>query len=284
VPSDGEFGKRGWTQYVGERLGGLALVAGTSGEPPTSAWAQFPDYERFREFYRVYDRIERTNFWVGAKESPPAGGAPRWECVGPVTYQGHAAIQRDIANVRAALDGTPVEEAFMPVAAPCSVEANRVNRYYPTEEAFLFAVADALRVEYQAIVDAGLLLQVDDAWLPMRYSRMGANPSLTDYYRWADVRVAALNHALQGIPSDRVRYHICWGSQNVPHMADISLRDMLPLLFNVRAGAYAIEAANPRHAHEWQVWETAKLPKNNMIIPENNGMFWFRQILPRTSC
>ena len=257
VVSDGEYGKRGWTQYVADRLEGLEFQEIASREGPQ---AQGRDRERFAEFYATYNRIEQTMWMPGEAQRPSRPGRFGWACTGPIRYKGHDALSRDIANFKAALRDADAEEAFMPVVAPCSVETSRPNRHYETSEAFLFAVADALREEYRAIVDAGFILQVDDAWLPMKYSMMVPDGTLEDYQRWARVRVDALNAALAGIPEDRVRYHICWGSQNVPHMQDVPLEDVAELVLSVRAGAYAVEAANLRHQHEWKVWEDVKLP------------------------
>ena len=153
------------------------------------------------------------------------------------------------------------------MAAPCSVEASRANNYYRTEEEYLFAIADALKEEYRAIVAAGLLLQVDDAWLPAQYARMLPQASMADYRRYVHLTIEALNHALEGIPEDRVRYHICWGSQNVPHIWDVPLADIIDLVLRVKAQAYAIEAANPRHEHEWEVWQHTTLPDGKILIP-----------------
>ena len=270
IPSDGEFGKRGWTQYVGERLGGLEFRPFGANQPALAIAG--PDRTRFRGFYERYDRIER-NVWLPPTPSDPdsLGGIPDvpggFVCTGPVTYQGKAAIARDIANFQAALRGVTVEEAFLPVVAPCSVEVGRRNEYYPTEEAYLYAIADALREEYQAIIDAGLLLQVDDALLPMQWARMLPNIDTAAFRSFVQVRIEALNHALAGIPPERVRYHICWGSQNVPHISDVPLRDIVDLILQVNAGAYSIEAANPRHEHEWTVWEDTKLPDGKLLIP-----------------
>ena len=270
VVSDGEYGKRGWTQYVRERLGGLELRELTPGEraaPPNSRIRR-----DFPEFWQAYTAFE-NDIWL-----PPAQGggtavatAPAvptaWVCSGPITYQGQAAVQRDIANFKAALAGVQVEEAFMPCVAPCSVEVGRANQYYATEEEYLYAIAEALREEYLAIIDAGFILQVDDALLPMYWDRMAPAGTMTEFQRWGAVRQEALNHALRGIPPERVRYHICWGSQNAPHTTDVPLRDMVDLVLQVHAQAYAIEAANPRHEHEWQVWEDVKLPDGKILIP-----------------
>jgi 5-methyltetrahydropteroyltriglutamate--homocysteine methyltransferase len=272
IVSDGEFGKRGWSQYVAERLGGLEPeVRPEQDRSPNRG----PDEGKFSDFWNRYRRLE-TVAWLpqpafsralDARELDGQTSQVGWVCNGPVTYKGHAAVARDIVNFKAALDGVTVEEAFMPVVAPCSVEATRTNRYYASDEEYVYAVADALKEEYNAIVDAGLLLQIDDAWLPMSYSRLLAAGRESEYPKWAGVRVDALNTALKGIPPEKVRYHICWGSQNAPHTDDAPLREVLPLVLAVNASAYLIESANARHEHEWKVWEDVKLPEGKTLIP-----------------
>ncbi len=256
IVSDGEFGKSAsWSRYVMERLTGFEQRSGT-GLDPGEVVTHGRDREQFAAFYAEYDK---TQGFTGAKGN--------WACVGPVGYTGHSSIQRDIANFKAALEGVAVEEAFIPAVAPASVVPDVKNEYYPGTRDFIFAVAGALRDEYRAIVDAGFLLQVDDAHLPIMYERMVPPATPSDYRAWAEVRVDALNHALDGIPEDRVRYHICWGSWNAPHTADVPLKEIVDLILRVRAGAYAIEAANPRHEHEWRVWETVRLPAGKVLIP-----------------
>jgi 5-methyltetrahydropteroyltriglutamate--homocysteine methyltransferase len=268
VPSDGEFGKRGWTSYVAERLGGLESTMGAYGNLITGMAGT--QHERFQGFYQVYNRIERT-VWLPGNEAGTLGPADvpasSWRCTGLITYTGGEAIQRDIANFTAALQHVQVEEACLPVAAPCSVEASRANNYYPTEEAYLFAIADALKEEYHAIVDAGFLLQVDDAWMPAQYARMQPQASMADYRKYVSMTIEALNYALEGIPEERVRYHICWGSQNVLHTWDVPLADIVDMILRVKAQAYSIEAANPRHEHEWEVWQHTTLPDGKILIP-----------------
>jgi 5-methyltetrahydropteroyltriglutamate--homocysteine methyltransferase len=266
VPSDGEFGKRGWTSYVSERLGGLESYASPySGIINSLAGAEF---DRYKGFYATYNRFERTLWLPGDDETQPEE-APSlgWRCTGPITYTGSEAIKRDIANLKAALEGLGVEEAFLPVAAPCSVEATRANNYYAREEDYLFALADALHEEYRAIIDAGFLLQVDDAFMPAVYPRMMQTKTLREYRDYVNLTIDALNHALEGIPEDRVRYHICWGSQNVPHTWDVPLDMIVDLVLRVKAQAYSIEAGNPRHEHEWEVWQKTKLPDGKILIP-----------------
>jgi 5-methyltetrahydropteroyltriglutamate--homocysteine methyltransferase len=264
VISDGEYGKNGWIQYVTERLKGLVPVPGN----PYRNEGRWPEPERFGDFYREHVRWEPMQWIPEAPSKADYQGTTRsmlYACNGPLAYKPEP-LERDIANFKDALKGVGVEEAFMPVVAPCSVEA-LANNYYPTQEDFLFAVADALAVEYRMIVEAGFVLQVDDAILPMQAFLLMRGKSMEEYHRWAEPRIEALNHALKGIPEERVRYHICWGSQNIPHTTDPALRDIVDLVLKVNAQAYSIEAANPRHEHEWKVWEDVKLPAGKILIP-----------------
>ena len=258
VVSDGEFGKSiSWSQYALERLSGFERRPVKPGAHP---FARGADRARFPEFYAELD----------AASGPPAtAGATSDEavCVAPIAYTGQAEIQRDIANFKAALKAAGRVEGFLPVAAPASVIPDRRNEYYTSDADCLHAIADAMRVEYRAIIDAGLLLQLDDARLAVTYDRMVPPANFDDYRRWVALHLEALNHALQGIPEDRVRYHVCWGSWPGPHASDVALRDIVDLILGVRAGAYLIEAANPRHEHEWRVWEEVKLPQGKVLVP-----------------
>jgi 5-methyltetrahydropteroyltriglutamate--homocysteine methyltransferase len=249
IVSDGEYGKlRSWSFYVLDRLEGVEEreVAAPAGGGR--------DRGLFPEFYAEYFPTQRL---------PKRGTVVT---VGPIRYKGHAALQKDIARFKAALAGVDVE-GFMPVVAPASAVPLFRNEFYNSEEEALFALAGALREEYKAIVDAGLTVQVDDAFLPYMWDLAFAGRGLDEYRRWASVRVDALNHALEGLPQEKVRYHICWGSFNTPHVSDIPLRDIVDLVLRVKAGAYCIEMGNPRHAHEWRVWETAKLPEGRKLVP-----------------
>ncbi|HEV7663102.1 MAG TPA: cobalamin-independent methionine synthase II family protein [Chloroflexota bacterium] len=249
IPSDGEFGKSSWATYILERVSGFEI---RREQLQPLVWLG-RDRERFPEFF--------------AQEMPNASkGAPTEVCVGPITYTGGAAMQRDIRNFTAALAEVDVEEAFLPVVAPASTAYNGINEYYASEREYVYAIADALRTEYHAIVDAGLLVQVDDAVLANMYDHL-VQTSPQHYRQWAQLRVDALNHALEGIPEDRVRYHVCFGSWHVPHVADAPLEELVDLILQVKAGAYSIEAANPRHEHEWRVWEGKKLPPGRILIP-----------------
>jgi 5-methyltetrahydropteroyltriglutamate--homocysteine methyltransferase len=200
------------------------------------------------------------------EEGAPQARSKLWFCTGPITYDS-TAVERDIARLRRALEGAEVADAFLPVVAPASVYWLR-NEHYATEEELVYAVADALHDEYRAIVDAGFLLQVDDAVLMHEYdSILSLGGSVDDYRRWASLRVDALNHALDGIPEDRVRYHVCFGSWHGPHVFDPPLADVIDLVLSVRARYYLIEQASPRHEHEWRLWEDVALPDDRVLVP-----------------
>jgi 5-methyltetrahydropteroyltriglutamate--homocysteine methyltransferase len=253
VVSDGEFGKTiSWSQYALERLSGFERRPLQAGANP---FARGADRAKFAEFYAELD----------ARDAP----ATQWEavCVGPIAYTGQAALKRDIDNFKAALAAAPATEAFLPVAAPASVIPDRRNEYYADDEACLAAIAEAMRKEYRMIVEAGFLVQLDDARTAVTYDRMVPPASFADYRRWVARHVEVLNHALEGIPEERVRYHVCWGSWPGPHTTDVPLKDIVDLILKVRAGAYVIEGANPRHEHEWKVWQGATLPAGKVLVP-----------------
>ncbi|HVD75284.1 MAG TPA: cobalamin-independent methionine synthase II family protein [Xanthobacteraceae bacterium] len=253
VVSDGEFGKAiSWNQYVVERLSGFELRAIPPGFRPGTPGA---DRTRFKEFYAELDVRE------------PMANAKMVACVGPVKYIGQEILRRDIDNFKAALKGVKVVEAFMPVVAPSSVLPDRKDEYYKGEEEWLSAVTAAMRTEYRMIVDAGFILQIDDARAATAFDRMVPPGTFEEYRRWLAKFVESLNHALEGIPEDRVRYHVCWGSWPGPHVSDVALKDIVDLILKVRAGAYVIESANPRHEHEWQVWKNVRLPEGKVLIP-----------------
>lgn len=252
VVSDGEFGKSSWL-YLQKRVSGVEIRMSPRRSP---GFLGTEREERFAEFYDANAPLD--------KRGQPF---PRLVCMGPIkhTDAGRAEMQRDIGNFKAALAHVKVEEAFLPVVAPCSLWADYENEYYKSEEEFLFAVADALHEEYKAITDAGLLVQVDDAILTNLYDQVRSQGR--DYRKWVEMNIAALNHGLRGIPEERVRYHLCWGSWPGPHTSDVPLRDIVDLLLTVKAQAYAIEAANPRHEHEWTVWQDVKLPAGKILLP-----------------
>jgi 5-methyltetrahydropteroyltriglutamate--homocysteine methyltransferase len=253
VVSDGEFGKSiSWSQYVLERLSGFERRPTQPGHNPFQRGA---DRQRFAEFYAELD----------AREEP----ATRMDavCVGPIAYTGQAELARDIANFKAALRGVKVEEAFLPVAAPASVIPDRKNEYYKSDEECLVAIGEAMRTEYKTIVEAGFLLQLDDARAAVTYDRMVPPNSFAAYRKWVDMHMDVLNHAIAGLPPDRMRYHVCWGSWPGPHTTDVPLKDIVDLILKVNVGAYVIEGANPRHEHEWKVWKDVKLPEGKVLIP-----------------
>jgi 5-methyltetrahydropteroyltriglutamate--homocysteine methyltransferase len=254
IVNDGEFGKSHWYRYAIERLSGVDTRPAKSGVKPALFAGR--DRERFPEFYAEYDK------------TMPYGG-PILETVvsEPIAYRGQAILRRDIGNLKQALAGVKVVSGFLPVVAPASLLPEFKDEYYGSEEKCVFAIAEALREEYQGIVDAGLILQIDDAWLVGIYDRMVPPATPADYRKWVGMCTDALNHALRDIPEDRTRYHICWGSWNGPHTADVPLKDIVDLLLKLRVGGYSIEMANPRHEHEWRIWEEVKLPPGRVLLP-----------------
>src|SRR6266702_4671708 len=253
VVSDGEFGKSiSWSQYVLERLSGFGPRPVKPGANP---FTRGVDRERFAEFYAELDAREGVATTVEAV------------CVGPIAYTGEAELKRDIANFKAALKDGDVAEAFLPVAAPASVIPDRKNEYYKSEEGLIRAIGAAMRTEYRMIIDAGFVLQLDDARAAVTYDRMVPPASFSDYRKWLALHVEVLNHAIEGLPPDRMRYHVCWGSWPGPHTTDVPLEDIVDLILRVNVGAYVIEGANPRHEHEWQVWRNVKLPAGALLIP-----------------
>jgi len=250
VIDDGEFGKPGFMHYVNQRLSGFEPIRGAA---PASPFAASRDYRSFPEYY-------------AAQPASPAKMAPHLECTGPISYKGQRLLAADIANLKAAAADAKVEEAFMPAVSPSNVEEWQRNRYYRTDEEFVFAIAEAMREEYKAIVDAGLVLQIDDPRLVTRYN-VTPEASVADCRAWAAVRVEALNHALRGLPRSRIRFHTCYGINIGPRVHDMELKDVVDLILKVNAGAYSFEAANPRHEHEWTVWKDVKLPDGALLIP-----------------
>jgi 5-methyltetrahydropteroyltriglutamate--homocysteine methyltransferase len=224
------------------------------------------DREEFADFYK-WATERGTLFFLPGNQMRTVRN--HYVCTGPIKYAGQAALQREISLLKSAANSTAVskEDLFLTSTAPASLEVYRSNEYYSREEDFLYALAEALREEYLAIVDAGIILQVDDAWLPALWDRIGIGMGLEAFLRRCQVRVEALNHALRGIPEDRVRYHFCWGSWHGPHAYDLELKHLVPVLLSVRAQAYLIEGANARHEHEYAVWETVKLPKGKILVP-----------------
>jgi len=264
IVSDGEFSKgANWAFYVHKRLTGITIRQATADEmqDPMASMGGGRDREAFPEFYAEYDIASGLGKRLGN----------RVVVNGPVSYSGQKLVGRDIANLKAGIakvkDKHPSLAGFLPVVAPASAFPGAKIEHYKDEESCLAALADALHEEYKAVIDAGLYVQVDDAFLPYMFERMVPPMSAADYRRWASLRVEALNRALRGIPEERSRYHICWGSWNGPHAFDVPLKDIIDLVLSVNVGHYSFEAANPRHAHEWRVWETVKLKPGKVLIP-----------------
>jgi 5-methyltetrahydropteroyltriglutamate--homocysteine methyltransferase len=253
VVSDGEFGKSiSWSQYVLDRLSGFER---RPFKPGANVFQRGADRTRFAEFYAELDARE--------------GVATNMDsvCVGPITYTGQEELKRDIDNFKAALKSVNVAEAFMPVAAPASVIPDRKNEYYKSEEELIRAIGAAMRTEYKMIVDAGFILQLDDARAATTYDRMVPPASFEEYRKWVALHMEVLNDAIQGLPPERIRYHVCWGSWPGPHVSDVPLKDIADLILSVKVGAYVIEGANPRHEHEWVVWKDVKMPEGRLLIP-----------------
>ncbi|MGD0136887.1 MAG: cobalamin-independent methionine synthase II family protein [Bryobacteraceae bacterium] len=256
IISDGELGKTGFGfAYYGRRLAGLGTRKVQPGE---TGWMGGNTGERleFAEFYKDLN-FERL--------LPPE----RTICNGPISYIGQQEVANDIAHFKRALAeaGARAEETFLCVLAPGWLEHFFHDEYYLNDEKYLFALADAMKHEYKAVVDAGFILQLDDPALPDTYDMIVPTPTIAEYRKFAEVRIDALNHALQGLPEDRVRYHICWGSWHGPHTHDLPLKHLVDLMLKVKAGAYSVEAANARHEHEWKVWKDVKLPDGKILIP-----------------
>jgi 5-methyltetrahydropteroyltriglutamate--homocysteine methyltransferase len=249
VVNDGEWGKSSWANYVLDRMTGFEPT------PNKLYEAVWLGRDRFR-----FSEFMEAEFPRGAK------GVPGHTCTGPIQYKGYDSIRRNIRDVKAALNGANVMEGFLTAVAPGSTGYDAENEFYSTEHDYVFAIAEALREEYLEIYNAGLVLQIDDAVLANMYDELTQDDPKR-YYEWAELRVAALNHALRGIPQNRIRYHICFGSWHVPHVADAPLEAIVGLMLKVHAGAYSIEAANVRHEHEWHVWEKMRLPQDKILIP-----------------
>ncbi len=278
VPGDGEYGKSmsgkvdygAWWSYSFHRLGGLELREGGLGLVPHRESAPGDvkltnfAHRRDRLAFRAAYRDPSSGILMSDGENDPLAAFP--VATGPITYVGQEAVASDVAHMKAAMEACGVEEGFITAVSPGS--AARVgNEYYATDEEFVYACADALREEYRAITDAGLILQIDDPSIAESYDQITPEPSVEDYQRFTQVRVDALNHALAGIPPEQVRFHVCWGSWHGPHTTDIEFRHIVDLVLSVNAGGYTFEAANARHEHEWRVWETTKLPEGKVIIP-----------------
>ena len=254
VVADGEMGRYGFIPYVNERLTGLEARQNPGAQ---GTWARSREHLAFPEYYA----------WAAQMPGAAGGAQPnRWVCTGPIAYQGQPALTRDIDNLKAALAAVHCEEAFMPAVSPAQLAGWNRNEFYRTDEEFGIALADALREEYRTIVDAGLVLQIDDPQLASHYT---THPELdiAQCRNVATATVELLNHALAGIPSERVRYHTCYGINMGPRVHDMELKHIVDIMLRINAGAYSFEAGNPRHEHEWRIWEEVKLPEGKALIP-----------------
>jgi 5-methyltetrahydropteroyltriglutamate--homocysteine methyltransferase len=274
VPGDGEYGKsmghkinyRAWWSYSFARLGGLKVAGlglydfpvrrSSPGHVVLSSFADRRDRLRFAEAYNDRDS--------GVSTGPRTTDWP--VCIAPIHYTGHAAIAGDIANFKAALVASNVAEGFMTSIGPASC-ARIGNEHYKSDDEFVFACADAMREEYKAIIDAGLVLQIDDPAIAENFDQINPAPTPEQYRTFTMPKIEALNHALKGLPRDRVRFHLCWGSWHGPHTTDIPMREIVGLMLAIDAGAYSFEAGNVRHEHEWSVWKDARLPDDKLILP-----------------
>lgn len=252
VVCDGEQSKSSFLTYISERLQGFSPRE-QQGE---DLWVDSRETLAFPEFYDAHRKARE-----GLIAQPV-----RLECTGPVAYCGHEILQRDIANVKAAAEHYGVDEVFMTAVSPSDVEGQQANAYYDREEDYLYAIADAMREEYQAIIDAGLILQIDDPRL-LTYYISRPDLSVDDCRRWATIRVDALNHALRDLPEDRIRFHTCYGINIGPRVHEMNLADIVDIMLRVNAGAYLFEAGNPRHEHEWTVWKDVTLPDGKLLVP-----------------
>ena len=252
IVNDGELGKSNFSRYTRERLGGIVERPAGANFKPTSIFGR--------------DMLEFTDYFNRGGRTSIGHHARVFYCVEPLKYIGQQEVKSDIANLKAALEGTNVAEAFLPAVAPGTMEHWMKNEHYPTTETYLFAIADAMREEYKAIIDAGLVLQIDDPDLADAW-QMHPQMTVAEYRKYQEMRIDALNHGLRDLPVERIRFHMCWGSYHGPHKYDIPLKEIADLILKVRVGAYSIEASNPCHDHEWRVWKEIKFPDDKIFIP-----------------
>ncbi len=273
IVNDGEFGKNSFLGYVRTRLGGLEMRKGQTFFSLNSRLAGYKlhaavarEREEFAAFYQQWTPIE-TTMWLPPEIKPDAPVGPPTElpvCTGPITYTGMTELNVELARLKGALSHVDVAGAFVPVAsAPLCAFGARVNEHYKTDEEYVFALAEGMNQEYKAIVAAGFDIQIDSPELTHLY-----DPDNTDeYLRWLELQVEAINHSLQGIPAERARLHICWGSWNAPHTTDVPLKTILDTILKVRVQGYSVEGANDRHMHEVLIWDDVKLPEGKVLLP-----------------
>ena len=265
VVNEGELTKGGnWVAFINSRLAGFEPAA-----QPGATYALLVgslDWQEFDDFYKK--ALEGGTLFEQTRSTPnQTANRMDWVCTAPIRYTGEAALKRELDLLRAALGKRSPGDAFVTTTAPASVEVGRKNEHYKSEEEFVFALADALRVEYEAIAKAGFLVQVDDAWLAALWDRIGVKMGLAAYKKYCALRVEALNHALKNVPEEQVRYHLCWGSWHGPHAHDIPLADLVDVMLAIKAQTYLFEAANARHEHEYKLWEDIELPEGKILAP-----------------
>lgn len=274
IPGDGEYGKSmssaidygAWWSYSFQRTGGLELD--TDMAWITEQHESTPGNVQLTGFGHRRDRTIFAEAYADPESGIFTGGAPKPfpKTTGPLTYTGQAAIASDVANLKAGLDAAGLSEGFITSLSPGS--ASRIsNDYYATEEEHVYAWADVLREEYKAIIDAGLVLQIDDPSIAENWDQISPEPSVEDYLAFTQIRVEALNYALRDLPEDQIRFHLCWGSWHGPHTTDLPMKDLVTTMLSINAGAYSFEAANARHEHEYRVWDDVKLPEGKLILP-----------------
>jgi 5-methyltetrahydropteroyltriglutamate--homocysteine methyltransferase len=270
VPNDGEFGKpmraasdlAAWGTYIYGRISGFGATP-----PGAEAPSRTPRGQPMRIVGQRWEMREFSEFYASDSLVPAVASRPT--CIGPIKYTGEQALRRDLADLKGAAQAAGDQEAFVTSIAVGSLEmfSRGQNVHYPNADAFLEAIAEAMAVEYRAIVEAGFVLQLDDPGLPDTWDMLDPHPTLDEYKGYALKRIDALNHALRGLPEDRIRYHICWGSWHGPHTQDIPLRDIVDVMLRVKAQGYSVEAGNVRHEHEYKVWGEVKLPDGKVLIP-----------------
>jgi len=264
VVNEGEITKGGnWVTFINSRLSGFV---GVPAEGTAALLRSSADWKEFDDFY-AKALAGGTLFEQTASAPVQTSGIRDWICREPIRYTGLKALQREIDLLKGALGSHAASDAFLTTTAPASIEVGRKNEHYKSEEEFVYALAEALQVEYETIAKAGLNVQIDDAWLPALWDRIGIEMGLPAYKRYCMLRVEALNHALRNVPEEQVRYHLCWGSWHGPHKHDIPLADLVDVMLKVKAQAYLFEAANARHEHEYTLWERVKLPAGKILAP-----------------
>ncbi len=271
IPNDGEYARRIFHGYIHERLSGLAP---RTLEPAEIGGSQLVERQQFAGFYEQYEKYSRTMWMlpdISTDELGKNAETTEWfRLTGPITYTGQAVVKRDIDTLQDALQGLQVADAFITAVTPVSRKLDRgILDYYPSETAYLYALADAMEQEYRAITQAGFVLQLDFAALNPHEQLLKGRTDLTteELHQAIELGIEVTNHALRDIPVEQVRYHHCWGSNNRPHVEDVPLRDFAHLMLKIKAQAYGVEAANPRHEHEWMVWQDVKLPEGKILIP-----------------